>query len=391
MELTPPEAPLELAAPEPVALVKEDDAPGMIPAVSAERKLTIGAQAQGFVQDLVRFTPNSPEFTDKLTDIQKLADREIRETSVGPNRLLERSIAASKARGGDASSRVAGTLGDLRAVVTDLTPNAADLTRTQKLLGFLPGGKKVRRYFQKYESAQGQLDAIVKSLMAGQTELQKDNAALAQEKQHLWETMGQLNEYIVLAGDIDAQLVAQIDSLKQAGNLEAASALEADMLFAVRQRRQDLLTQLTVAVQGYMSMELVRKNNVELIKGVDRARSTTITALRTAVITAQALDSQRLVLDQLDAVKETTERTILATSEMLKAQTARIHEQASSPAVSVEVLKTAFDNIFQTLDAVDTFRTQANTSMQSSIDALSMQLDRAKPQFERARALEASQ
>jgi uncharacterized protein YaaN involved in tellurite resistance len=183
----------------------------------------------------------------------------------------------------------------------------------------------------------------------------------------------------------------EVVRLRQAGNVEGANAMETDMLFAIRQRRQDLMTQLAVSVQGYMAMELVRKNNVELIRGVDRARTTTIYALKTAIVVAQALDTQKLVLDQIDAVNEATNRTIEQTSIMLRQQTGRIHEQAVNSGVAVATLEKAFDNIFATMDEIETFKTKANATMALTIDGLSTQLERAKPQLERARALEASE
>jgi uncharacterized protein YaaN involved in tellurite resistance len=386
-----PGAELTLHVPEPVQEVKDTDAQTMLKPVDDGRRLVIGDQAKGFVTDLVTFNPNSPEFASKLNDIQSLGQAEVTESGAGTNRLLERSlssVAGSKKGGADTTTKVVATLAELRTTVSDLTPNAADLTGTQKILGFIPGGKKIRRYFQKYESAQVQLDNIVKSLIAGQDELSKDNASLQQEKQKQWEVMGQLNEYIILAQSIDRELVAQIAALKQAGNVQAATTLETDMLFSVRQRHQDLLTQLAVSIQGYMAMEMVRKNNVELIKGVDRARTTTVHALRTAIIVA--LDTQKLVLDQLDAVKDTTEKAILATAEMMRQQTGRIHEQASSSAISVDVLTKSFDSIVATLDEIDSYKQKANATMESSIGALTLQLERTKPQLDRVRALENS-
>jgi uncharacterized protein YaaN involved in tellurite resistance len=381
---------LTLTVAEPVDAVEPDEAQSMLKPVDDGEKLAIRRQAQGFVSDLVLFNPNSPGFADKLNDIQTLGQDEVIESGSGTSRLLDRassSVAGARKGGSDTTSKVLATLSDLRRTVSDLTPNAQDLSGTQKILGFIPGGKKIRRYFQRYESAQVQLDAIVKSLIDGQDALSKDNASLQQEKLSLWETMGQLNKYAVLAQGIDRELVLQIAELRKVGNSLAAQALETDMLFAVRQRHQDLLTQLAVSIQGYMGMELVRKNNVELIKGVDRARTTTIQALRQAIIVAQALDTQKLVLDQLDAVRDSTEKTILATAQMLRDQSARVHEQASSPAISVEVLTRAFDDIFATLDEIDSFKVKANASMDLSIATLTVQLERAKPQLERARAL----
>ncbi len=87
-----------------------------------------------------------------------------------------------------------------------------------------------------------------------------------------------------------------------------------DVLFYVRQKHQDLLTQLAVSIQNYLAIDIVIKNNVELIKGVDRATTTTISALRTAVIVAQALNNQKLVLDQITALNTTTSGLIQRTS-----------------------------------------------------------------------------
>src|SRR3546814_10889190 len=101
-------------------------------------------------------------------------------------------------------------------------------------------------------------------------------------------------------------------------------------LFHARQRTQDLLTQMAVTVQGYLALDLVKKNNVELVKGVDRASTTTVGALKTAITVAQAMTNQKLVLEQITALNTTTASIIDGTSKMLKDNSARIHEQAAS-------------------------------------------------------------
>ena len=206
--------------------------------------------------------------------------------------------------GGDAQTRVANTLVDLRTTVTELDPNRADLAGAKKVLKWLPGGDKIQRYFAKYESAQSHLNAIIKSLESGQDELRKDNAAIETEKANMWTTMGKLSEYQQLAAALDDAVTQKIAELEAAGRTEDANALKSDALFAIRQRRQDIMTQMAVSVQGYMALDLVRKNNVELIKGVDRAQTTTVSALRTAVIVSQALSRQKLVLDQITALND---------------------------------------------------------------------------------------
>lgn len=393
IQLTPPDATdsaLLLKAPEAPQIVKEDDAPGMVP-VPAERQAEINQQARAYIAEVAALNPHSPEYSSKIDGINRLAGQQLVASSNTSSRLLERSstsLAGAKKSGNSAQVYVASTLGELRSTVEDLTPNRADLSVGRKILGVLPGGNKLAKYFQKYESAQKQLDKIIKSLMAGQDELLKDNASLAQEKGQLWDTMQALSEYAVFAKALDAATTEKIDAMKLRGNVEEANKLDSDVLFPIRQRHQDILTQLAVSVQGYLAIDMIRKNNTELIKGVERARTTTISALRTAVIVAQALANQKMVLDQIDAINTTTNNMILKTSEMLKEQTGRIHQQAASSGVSVETLQRAFDNVFQTMDAIDTFRSQANKSMEGTVLALESGLERARPYLERVRQQE---
>jgi uncharacterized protein YaaN involved in tellurite resistance len=378
---------LVLRAADAAEVVTPDDAPGMVP-VDAQRQAQIAEQARAFVDEVASLDPRSPAFTEKVDGINAIASTEISRSGGFSSRMLERSqssVAGAKRSGDGGQVKVATTLGDLRSTVEDLTPNQADLSTGRKILGMIPGGNKLAKYFQRYESAQTQLDKIIKSLMAGQDELRKDNATLADEKVQLWETMQQLSEYAVFAKALDAATVSKIEALRNGGRVDEAQKLEADVLFPVRQRHQDILTQLAVSVQGYLAMDLVRKNNTELIKGVERARTTTIAALRTAVVVAQALANQKMVLDQIDAVNNTTNAMILQTSEMLRDQTTRIHEQATSSGVSVETLQKAFDNVFQTMDAIDSFRSQAAQNMSSTVSALESGIQRAKPYLERAR------
>ncbi|RFA07974.1 toxic anion resistance protein [Subtercola boreus] len=392
--LTPPDdsdvaqaSSLVLRAPDAPDIVVADAAPGMVP-VPSERQTEISRQAREFVAEVSSLDPRSPEFQTKVEGISQIGGAEMVQSGGYSTRMLERSstsVAGAKKTGNSAQITVANTLGDLRTTVEDLTPNAADLGVGRKILGFIPGGNKLARYFQKYESAQTQLDKIIKSLMAGQDELLKDNAALAGEKVQLWETMQALSEYAVFAKALDAATVEKIASSRASGQIEEAQKLEADVLFPIRQRHQDILTQLAVSVQGYLAMDLIRKNNLELIKGVDRARTTTIAALRTAVIVAQALANQKMVLDQIDAINTTTNNMILKTSEMLKDQTVRIQEQAGSSGVSVETLQKAFDNVFQTMDAIDTFRASAAKNMEGTVAALETGIQKAKPYLERSR------
>src|SRR5581483_11690618 len=115
------------------------------------------------------------------------------------------------------------------------------------------------------------------------------------------------------------------------------------------------------------------------------AQTTTVAALRTAVMVSQALSRQKLVLDQISALNATTSQLIESTSEQLRVQGAAINQQAASSTVDIQKLQTAFENVFQTMDAIDSFRAQAIDSMAQTVTALEGQIERAKPYLERTR------
>src|SRR3954447_22124340 len=379
---------LVLTPPAPVSVVKDEEAAGAVP-VDDAKKTELQQKAAAFASELAGLDAHSPEFTKEVESITSMGDKDLRASAGVSSRMLDRPAAVIKANkgggGADAQTRVATTLSELRTTVTDLDPNRADLTGAKKVLKWLPGGDRIQKYFQKYESAQTQLNAIIKSLESRQDDLRKDNAAIETEKANMWTTMGKLSEYNQLASALDEAVTNKVAELEAAGNTEAATALKSDALFAIRQRRQDIMTQMAVSVQGYMALDLVRKNNLELIKGVDRAQTTTISALRTAVIVSQALARQKLVLDQISALNTTTSNLIESTSNQLRIQGGAINQQAASSTIDIQKLQVAFDNVFQTMDALDTFRSEAVDSMAQTVTALEGQIERARPYLERTR------
>ncbi|MEU4541413.1 toxic anion resistance protein [Streptosporangium sp. NPDC023825] len=376
---------LVLSPPEPVAKVPTEKAATMLP-VPEGRETELAEKARGFAEELDGLDPRSPEFARKVHDITSMGDSEIRASSQVANRMLGRPVAAlasARGEGRDAQAAVAGQLVALRRTIVDLDPKQTS-GPARRLLGLIPFGDRLRDYFAKYQSAQKHLDDIIRALKSGQDELRKDNAAIEGEKTNLWESMKRLQEYALLAAALDAAVEEKIVYV-EAAEPEKATALRSDALFGIRQKHQDLLTQLAVSAQGYLALDLIRRNNLELIKGVDRATTTTVAALRTAVTVAQALANQKLVLDQIAALNATTSDLIVATSEMLRTQAAGIQTQAASTAVGMDALRKAFDNIYATMDMIDTFKAKAVENMAITVDSLTVELDHARTYLERSR------
>ncbi|MBU0793785.1 MAG: toxic anion resistance protein, partial [Alphaproteobacteria bacterium] len=305
--------------------------------------------------------------------------KEIAEAAGHSNRFLDRPVRAM-----DADSNVGTDLAELRRVIEDLDPGKrGNLLAPRKLFGIIPFGNKMRNYFDSYKSSQTHINSILGSLASGKDTLIKDNAAIDVERQNMWATMGKLEQMIHIAKAMDARLEQKAFEL-EATDPAKSKAIKESALFYVRQRTQDLLTQMAVTVQGYLALDLVKKNNVELVKGVDRASTTTVSALRTAVTVAQALAGQKLVLDQITALNTTTANLIDSTGELLKTQTAQIHEQAASSTIPLETLQRAFQNIYDTMDSIDTFKLKALDNMKATVTTLTSEVEKSKGYIARA-------
>jgi uncharacterized protein YaaN involved in tellurite resistance len=373
---------ITLEPPKPLQVVQPEQAAGLVP-LKAEEKTQLDAKVDQFVADLVALDANSPEFGRKVDQLTSMGRKEIAEAAGHSNRFLDRPVKAINADNG-----IGADLGELRRTVEDLDPGRnGKITGSKRLFGIIPYGNKLRNYFQKYQSAQTHISKILSSLASGKDELLKDNAAIDVERANMWKTMGRLEQMIHISNALDARLEETANEL-DATEPAKAKAIRETALFYTRQRTTDLLTQMAVTVQGYLALDLVKKNNVELVKGVDRASTTTVSALRTAVTVASALTNQRLVLEQITALNTTTANVIESTGSLLKNQSGEIHKQAASATIPLETLQRAFQNIYDTMDMVDKFKLEALGSMKQTVNVLTSEVEKSRGYIARAEGVE---
>lgn len=388
-ELTPPQT-FTLEPPAAVAAVPVESASGRV-RLKAEDVNALDAQVRQFIDDITAHDSQDPKFKEAVERIHSMGVKDIEASASVSNRMLDRPVKSLENGLFDKGAEIGKGLIDLRRQIEALDPSRqGDLFSARKLLGIIPMGNKLVDYFDKYQSSQAHLNAIVESLKRGKDELLRDNAAIEMEKANLWGLMERLEKYIHIGKKLDGELASRAVAL-EASDPEKARVVREEMLFYTRQKVTDLLTQMAVNIQGYLALDLIRKNNLELMKGVDRATTTTVSALRTAVIVAQALANQKLVLDQISALNTTTGNLIASTSEMLREQSTAIHTQAASSTIDIAKLQLAFANIYQSMDAIADFKTKALGAMQTTVDTLSGELDKSRTYLDRVRRQESAQ
>ena len=369
---------LKLDPPEALQAVVPAEAAGLVP-LKSEETSELDRRVGQFVDELAALDSNSPEFGKKVDQLTAMGRKEIAEAAGASNRFLDRPVKAI-----DSDTGIGADLTELRRTVEDLDPKENSKSFSgRKLLGIIPFGRSINNYFDKYRSAQTHISAILARLGNGKDELLMDNAAIDTERAGLWKTMHKLEQMIHISRTLDQQLEDKANEL-DATEPAKAKAIRETALFYTRQRTTDLLTQMAVTVQGYLALDLVKKNNVELVKGVDRASTTTVSALRTAVTVAQAMTNQKLVLEQIGALNTTTANMIDTTGEMLRTQTGAIHEQAASSTIPVETLQRAFQNIYDTMDQIDKFKMAALENMKQTVTTLTSEVEKSKGYIARA-------
>ena len=286
--------------------------------------------------------------------------------STAKNEMLARRMVELSRQGGE-SGEVAKSLEQLAVKMRDLDPSGVDFAKTGPLSKIF---NPVRRYFERYKTADAEIADIVQSLEKGKTTLRNDNVTLELEEDSMRALTKQLNQQIEMATDLDTYLSGAIEKAKLEGNVdpERITFVEEEVLLPLRQKILDFQQLLTVNQQGIVSMNIIRRNNQELVRAVDRAESVTVSALRVAATVAGALYNQRIVLDKVNTLNAATNEMISSTSHMLKEQGTEIQAKAYEANISVDTLKESFEQTLSALEDISNYKQAALPRIKETIE-----------------------
>ena len=342
--------------------VKEEVKKEITPVPAVQEKLEKAADSN--TQELFEFDLGSLDSRREIISSIEGFGTDLMQKSTKKNELLNVRIVDLSKMGGENGEVVSG-LSQLQMQMKDLDPSGIDFTQ-KGVLGKL--FNPIKQYFAKFERADTVIAETIEALRKGKTTLKNDNTTLEIEQLALRDLTKKIAQQIELGTQMDEQISAAIDRAKtENADPERIKFIEEEVLFPLRQRVMDLQQMQAVNMQGIIAMEIVRRNNRELIRAVERAENVTVSALRIAVTVASALYNQKIVLEKVNAVNEATNKLISATAKMLKDQGAEIQQQAMETNISVDTLKAAFSDTFDALDAVSAYKAKALPRMQATI------------------------
>ena len=377
------EAPVTLTPPEVVIPIAEAKAPDMVP-LKPEVQDKIKAQVTAYVESMLAEELQSEGFRAKLDSAFQLGREEISSaSSLMTGRFMERNFV------GIEDSAAFKSLQEMRGILDELNPGKqGDLMTTNRILGIIPFGTKLQAYFRKFQSAGSQLQTVMTQIYASRDDMQRDAAEIEQVKARLWDAMQKLKGAIYFAEQLDALIAGRVDSLRTSDPLRA-KALEQEVLFYARQNLQDMQTQMAVGVNGYLSLDVLKKTAREMVNGCNRVATTGMSALAIAQTVARATGNQIEVMEMLTGVSTAIGDLVTETSRQLGAHVEKTGEFSTNPLIGIQKIQKMFDNTFKAMDAMDSFRSKAIEVMGKNNQMLKEQIARSEQYLDRDRAADA--
>ena len=334
-------------------------------AVTDERQQTVDETAKQKVEEIMGTDISVFEDRKNLTTAFEEFGADVMRKTENKNSILSKRM-GELSKAGSESGEVAKGLQELAEQMKSLDPSMVDFDQ-KGLFGKI--SNPVKRYFDKYKTADAQIADIVKSLENGKKMLKNDNVTLEIEQSDMRGLTKELNEKIAMGNALDQYLSNAIENKKaEGGDEEKVKFVEEEVLFPLRQRIMDFQQMQVVSQQGCVAMDVIRRNNNELIRAVDRAETVTVSSLRTAVTVAGALYNQRIVLEKVNLLNESTNRMIASTAEMLKTQGVEIQKQSSEAMISTETLRKSFEDTLQAMTDISNYKLEALPRIRKTIE-----------------------
>ncbi|GHU58724.1 KlaA protein [Clostridia bacterium] len=349
-------------------------------ATTPEQKTIINSSVIDKVESIFSLNEDDVQGRREIEGVIGAWGAESIKQSSDKNSLISVSIGKLSKNGGT-GGEVSKNLVELDKNIRTLDPSGVSFT-DKGIFGKL--FSPVKDYFKKYEKIDDVISGIVANLEDGKKTLKNDNITLELERGKLRELAKKLTVDIDVGMAMDEEITRRLAIAKENGEPpEKIKFIEEEVLYSLRQRVSDMQQLVVVNHQGIIAMEVVRRNNSELIRGVDRAKNVTVTALRTAVMVASALYNQKIVLEKLQALDKTTNDIIASTSKMLREQGTAIQRQSLESGVSPETLRTAFSDVMAALDDISRFKQESLPVMQQRIAQFRELADKGEVEIKR--------
>lgn len=323
------------------------------------------SQVDSFISSLVG-TKNTAEGPSLV--ISSFGSKEMKDIQV-LSKVLNSPIKTLSDSNSPANA-ISNQLIDLKVKVDEINPGKFDLQPGffGRAIQKITGNSAINKYVTKYQKTSDVIEAITRNLDEGSISLQETNHIFFDDKQRFIDTSAILKNKVAVLIEADTKLKEMIVLENDA---EKKKFLQEEVLFVLEQHIQDLQQTMIVTQQGILALDILIKNNKELIKGVDRTKRVTIVALSVGATIATGLAQQKKVLDTVTAINQGTSDLLATNGALLKSQGAEIQKQASNAMLDIDKLTSAINDTISAIEDVEGFKQSALPQMSEAISKLS--------------------
>ena len=222
-------------------------------------------------------------------------------------------------------------------------------------------GIPLDKYVTRCQNAGPVIDSIIQSIHDGSEQLDRDNDMLKDDQINMRSDTIRLQKLIQTLMLVNDKLTAEVSKM-EAGSEQRRFA-EQEILFPLRERTTDLQVSLSVNQNGVMSYEFIMRTNRQVMRGAHQCETNTKRLLQIAVTQQIALMHQKVEIEGIKAVNQTTSDLLVQTSEQMKTQGTEAFKMAASQSISIDALKTCGSNIDAAFDEMARFKQEALPQM----------------------------
>lgn len=312
-------------------------------------KLKVDSKSSEIMNEII---DNDASDIIKRREITKRIDNYGVDTlKIAEERSKNFSTTVSKMTVDSTSESLEQSIEKLEKEMKTVDPSLVDFSKISKGIGKL--FNPITQYFKKLEQEDENIEGILNVLNSKRNILSNDNITLELEIDKIADTIQILN----LEYDVGVKIKNQIESIieearKDDNNLEKIKFYEDEVITPLEKKLYDIKQVIIVNEQSMLAMEIIRKNNKELIRNIDRIKNVTMVAINTAVMVAKSLYNQKVALNKIEALNNSTNDIISNTSDKLNQVSLDIANGINNAELSSDLLKQKFTDLYSLIEDV---------------------------------------
>lgn len=312
-------------------------------------KLKVDSKSSEIMNEII---DNDASDIIKRREITKRIDNYGVDTlKIAEERSKNFSTTVSKMTVDSTSESLEQSIEKLEKEMKTVDPSLVDFSKISKGIGKL--FNPITQYFKKLEQEDENIEGILNVLNSKRNILSNDNITLELEIDKIADTIQILN----LEYDVGVKIKNQIESIieearKDDNNLEKIKFYEDEVITPLEKKLYDIKQVIIVNEQSMLAMEIIRKNNKELIRNIDRIKNVTMVAINTAIMVAKSLYNQKVALNKIEALNNSTNDIISNTSDKLNQVSLDIANGINNAELSSDLLKQKFTDLYSLIEDV---------------------------------------